>query len=167
MPSGITLAQLHGVLQVVMGWTNSHLHKCIAKGVIYELPDHESYVYEVHEDERKAVLEKILTEPKNKLTYTYDFGDGWEHEVVLEAMAPFEPGGKYPWGVAGKRACPPEDVGGVWGYADMLSALADPDDPEHEEVREWIGESFDPEAFNAYELNVALHGGWLPPESKL
>ncbi|MCU0612001.1 MAG: plasmid pRiA4b ORF-3 family protein [Candidatus Eisenbacteria bacterium] len=165
VPSGITLAQLHGVLQVVMGWTNSHLHKFIAKGVIYELPDAESYG--AHEDERRSVLEEILTKPKDRLTYKYDFGDNWEHEVVLEAVAPFEVGARYPCVVAGKRACPPEDVGGVWGYADLLATLGEPDDPEREEMLEWVGESFNPEAFNANELNVALHGGWLPPESKL
>ena len=80
-------------------------------------------------------------------------------EQVLEAA----PGGKYPYVVTGKRACPPEDCGGTGGYQDLLEVLADPTHPEHAELVEWVGGSFDPEAFDVGEINRGFHGGWYPP----
>jgi hypothetical protein len=116
------------------------------------------------ENEKKMLLSQVLRRPKDSLVYEYDFGDGWEHSVVLERVFEAEAGGKYPNVVAGKRACPPEDCGGPGGYAEMLEVLADEKHPEHEERVEWVGGSFDPEAFDRDEINRAFHGGWyLPP----
>jgi hypothetical protein len=88
--------------------------------------------------------------------YEYDFGDGWEHGIQLEKIVGPEPGVHYPRCLAGRRACPPEDCGGVWGYAELLEILADPRHPEHAERLEWLGGPIDPEAFDPDEVNNLL-----------
>ena len=101
-------------------------------------------------DSTTTTLLAILPESGKRFifTYEYDFGDGWEHEVVFEGRLRAEPGKRYPLCLEGARACPPEDVGGVWGYLDFLAAISDPKNESHDEMREWIGRKFDPEAFN-------------------
>ncbi len=94
--------------------------------------------------------------PKTGLVYEYDFGDGWEHRLELQKIVPPEPGTRYPTCLAGKRACPPEDCGGVWGYMDLIEALADPEHERHEELLDWIGGEFDPEAFDLDGTNELL-----------
>jgi hypothetical protein len=112
------------------------------------------------ENEKKVRLGDVLHRPKARLVYEYDFGDGWEHELVLEAAVAATPGKRYPLVLAGKRRCPPEDVGGIPGYYHFLEVMADPKHPEHRDMREWWGASFDPEAFDVAETNRTLHGGW-------
>jgi len=158
--SDMTLEQLHWVLQLVIGWTDSHLHQFhvarAASGRARSAQIVES------EDERRVVLAGALHKPKDRLIYEYDFGDGWEHDVELEEVLAVPPEAKFPWVLSGKRACPPEDVGGPWGYANFLEALADPKHPDHEDLSEWCGEPFDPEAFDVNAINRAFHGGWGP-----
>jgi hypothetical protein len=108
------------------------------------------------QDERLFRLDQIAPGAKSKFVYEYDFGDSWEHVVLVEKVSPPEAGQRYPLCVKGKRACPPEDVGGVWGYAYFLEALQDPGHERHEDYREWVGEEFDPEAFDLDEVNEAL-----------
>lgn len=163
MPSNIPLKRLHEVLQAVMGWTNSHLHQFEAGGVLYGPANPEFGVQ--RESERRTPLDGLLKRPKDRMKYEYDFGDCWEHDVVLEAVLPAKPGGLYPLVEAGRRACPPEDVGGVHGYEHFLEALSDPAHPEHEELLEWIGGKFDPEAFTVHQANLDIHGGWAPAEA--
>lgn len=91
---------------------------------------------------------RYLTLEQRKLRYTYDFGDDWEHEVQLEKILPIERGMVVPRCTAGRRACPPEDCGGVYGYENLLEVLADPKHEEYEELQQWVGGPFDPEAFN-------------------
>ena len=93
-----------------------------------------------------------------KFRYEYDFGDSWEHVLVVEKVLPPEPGRQVPVCIKGKRACPPEDVGGVWGYAEFLEALQDPDHEDHEMYLEWIGGEFDAEEFDLEETNEMLRG---------
>lgn len=150
----ITLARLHQIIQAAMGWTDSHLHMFSVGRVSYGVPDPD-YDEDVR-DERRHRLSQLLIAPKQKVSYEYDFGDSWTHEVLLEKVLPPEPGATYPRCTAGKRACPPEDCGGVWGYADFLEAIADPEHPEHEELLEWVGGEFDPEQFEIAEANAAL-----------
>lgn len=163
VPSGATLQRLHHILQVAMGWTDSHLHQFEAGQTFYGKPDRE-FGLEVR-DERKVRLCEVLRRPKAQMVYEYDFGDGWEHDVVLEAVVPAVPGARYPIVLGGKRRCPPEDVGGVWGYYHFLEALGDPKHPEHRDMRDWWGGAFDPDAFDVQEVNRAFHGGWAPPRS--
>jgi len=101
-------------------------------------------------------LKDVVSREKAKFIYEYDFGDGWEHELLVEKILPPTAGQRYPICLKGKRACPPEDVGGIWGYADFLEAIQDPNNPDHEDLLEWIGGSFDPEAFDLEEINRRL-----------
>lgn len=155
VPGDITLQRLHDVLQAVMGWTDSHLHQFESKGVLYGVPDHELGVNRVSES--KTTVDQLLRRPKDRLTYDYDFGDSWEHDVVLEAILPPESDVALPFIEAGERACPPEDVGGIPGYADFLEILADPQHPAHQDTLEWVGGSFNPQYFDVGEANRAIH----------
>lgn len=150
----ISLQELHTVLQVAMGWMNCHLHQFIRGNVFYGPPDPD-FGFEC-ESEVKTRLHDVLHSPKDKMIYEYDFGDSWKHQVVLEAVEEPAQGVNYPVVVAGKRACPPEDVGGIYGYYDFLAALADPEHPEHEDMREWLGEPFDPDFFDLESINEML-----------
>jgi Plasmid pRiA4b ORF-3-like protein len=161
VPGEITLDELHDVVQVAMGWTDSHLHEFDANGVQYGQPDPDWDLREVN-DEAKAKLFRLVG-PGDRLTYSYDFGDGWTHTLTVEKVVEPEPGVGYPRCVGGRRACPPEDVGGPWGYAELLEALADPDHPEHDERMEWMGGPFDSEAFDLDEVNEVLESlAWTP-----
>ena len=152
--SNISLAKLHQILQTVMGWTDSHLHQFVAGQTYYGTPAPE-FDFEV-KDERRVKLSQVAPDVKKKIVYEYDFGDSWEHEIVVEKVLEPEPRVHYPICLAGKRACPPEDCGGVWGYETFLEAIRDPRHPEHEEMLEWIGGSFDPEEFDLEAINQDL-----------
>lgn len=153
VPGDITLAKLHPVLQIVMGWTNSHLHKFSIGGVDYAEPDPDRFLN--FQSDRRARLNKVVR-PKQTFEYEYDFGDGWKHDLVVEQTLQSEPGVSYPICVAGERACPPEDCGGIWGYEKFLEAIMDPANEEHEEMLTWVGGSFDPEAFDLSSVNASL-----------
>ena len=156
VPDTMTLAQLHHVIQAAMGWADYHLHQFTVNGVEYGVPHPDDW-NEVR-NEKSVKLSQFVTGPKFKFTYEYDFGDSWEHIILVEKVLPPEPGVDYPRCITGKRACPPEDCGGVWGYASFLEAISDPDHPEHEELLEWVGGEFDPEAFDCAVVNEALRG---------
>ena len=158
----VTLLKLHEMLQVIMGWTDSHLHQFIFHGTYYGRPDPD--LPGPRRDERKVRLGDVLKKPRDRLTYEYDFGDSWDHELILEQVLPHEPRARYPVILAGKGACPPEDCGGIPGYYRLLEALAHPTDPERQELLEWVGGKFDPECFDVGALNRALHGGWYLPD---
>ena len=155
--SDITLGELHNVIQaVMMGWADYHLHQFIVGETYYgePHPDYEGFVE--MRDESRVHLNQIVTGEKFKFRYEYDFGDSWLHNLLVEKILPPEPGQPYPVCIKGKRACPPEDVGGIWGYYMFLEAIQDPDHPEHEDYLEWVGGEFDPEAFDLDEANEAL-----------
>jgi hypothetical protein len=154
--SDTSLGKLHRIIQVAMGWWDEHLHQFIVGRTYYGIPDPD-YLDDLEmRDERRVKLSQIVTGEGFKFRYEYDFGDDWMHQVLLEKILPPEPGQTYPLCVKGRRACPPEDVGGIWGYADFLQAIRDPEHPEHEEYVEWIGDEFDSEAFDLEEVNAAL-----------
>ncbi len=147
-----TLDKLHEHIQTAMGWTNSHLHHFRINETLYgdRLLMQENFEELRYQDSTTTRLSDILPEGGDpfRFEYEYDFGDGWLHEVLFEGRLPAEPGKRYPLCVEGARACPPEDVGGVWGYVEFLEAIADPENEQHDEMREWIGRKFDPEAFS-------------------
>jgi hypothetical protein len=151
-----TLSQLHDILQIVMGWTNSHLHHFIIDGEFYGKPLDDDFGSMRTNDETRFKLNQLVSGKGLRFGYEYDFGDSWEHELIVEKILRAEKSSDRPVCIAGKRACPPEDVGGVWGYQDFLKTISDPDHPEHEELLEWIGGSFDPEYFNLEEVNIRL-----------
>jgi hypothetical protein len=148
-----TLDKLHEHIQTAMGWTNSHLHHFGIGGQLYGDPllMQENFEEMEYKDSTTTRISDIV--PKSgkrfRFEYEYDFGDGWQHEVLFEGCVRAEAGKKYPLCVEGERACPPEDVGGVWGYADFLVAIQNPENEQHDEMLEWVGGSFDPEAFDA------------------
>ena len=153
--SDITLYKLHQILQVVMGWFNVHLHQFIIRGKYYGIPDPDDPDFEI-KNEKRVKLNQIVSRVGDKFIYEYDFGDGWEHIILLEKVLQPEAGVHYPICLKGKRACPPEDCGGIWGYNDLLEAIQDPAHPEHEDMLEWLGGSFDPEEFDLDEVNEKL-----------
>lgn len=149
VPGDISLPQLHIVLQIAMGWQNYHMHSFEAMGKSYGAPDPELHMV----DERGVKLRTVAPRPGSRITYEYDFGDSWRHLIEVVEVATGEPGP--PRCLGGSRSCPPEDCGGIFGYQDLLAALADPSHREHAEMRSWAGE-FDPEHFDPVGINVGL-----------
>jgi hypothetical protein len=152
----ITLAKLQRIMQATMGWYDSHLHQFIVGTSYYGVPSIDDSLDLEVKDERRTRLEDIVSRPKKKIVYEYDFGDGWEHEILLEKILQPEPAARYPCCIGGARACPPEDCGGTGGYENFLAAIRDPAHEEHDEYLEWIGGEFDPEAFDLEEFDTAL-----------
>ena len=146
VPADIKLDRLHLTLQAALGWSNSHLYEIRARDRGWGLPDPDWPDGPL--DARKAKLLDVLENAGTKtLRYLYDFGDGWEHTIKVERSASPEPEVVYPRLIEASGCCPPEDVGGPWGYAEMIEALDDPAHERHDEIREWLGEDFDPHAF--------------------
>jgi hypothetical protein len=154
--AGVTLRDLHEVIQQAMGWDDYHMHVFSTGRQEYGSPDPELG----HASDGKVRLSQVLTGPGDRLRYTYDFGDDWEHDIVVEETRAAVPGETYPWCVAGKGACPPEDCGGAWGYAGLKEILADPTHEDHQDMLEWLGldagEDFDPKEFSVAGVNARL-----------
>ncbi|GLS22446.1 hypothetical protein GCM10007874_54640 [Labrys miyagiensis] len=150
VPASIRLDRLHLTLQAALGWTNSHLYELRVKEIGWGIPDPEWG--EGPLDARKATLLNVLEDTgAKKLRYLYDFGDGWEHTVKIERIVDPQPNILYPRLVKAIGRCPPEDVGGPWGYAEFIDALADPAHERHGEMRDWAGD-FDPLHLDPQEL---------------
>jgi len=160
LPADFTLHRVHYALQIAMGWTDSHLHDFEADEVRYGVPHPEDYV--PLRDERRAKLSSVLRRPGDELTYQYDFGDSWEHRVLLELVHDTPVDLPWPIVLGGARACPPEDVGGTGCYEDFLQAIVDPAHKQHAELLEWCGGGFDPEAFDPDAVNDALREHFAP-----
>ena len=156
--SDTTLERLHLIFQLAMGWSNYHLHQYtigrVVGRVVYGKP-HPDFDYEV-KDERKVKLYQVAPKENFKFTYEYDFGDSWEHTVLVEKILSVEKGKHYPYCSNGKRACPRENVGGPWGYADFLEVINDANHPEHDDMLEWAGGEFDAEKLNLELVNENL-----------
>ena len=154
--SDITLGRLHRILQVVMGWKDTHLHQFTIRGKQYWIPDEGDMNLRNKIDEHKHRLRDVVSRQASRFTYEYDFGDLWAHELLVENILSPQAGVQYPVCLAGARACPPEDVGGTFGYENLLEAIHNPDHLQHEEYLEWIGDGFDPEAFDVNAVNRKL-----------
>lgn len=154
VPSTITLKRLHEALQVTMGWSNYHLH-CFCVNELRYGPKDLDFDDGMIDESRKR-LNAVLAEPRERLSYEYDFGDGWEHEIVLDRIFPVDASRPLPVCVDGGRACPPEDVGGPYGYHEFLEALAERAHPRHAEFVAWIGEEYEPGRFDIHSTNVRL-----------
>lgn len=158
VPGELPLRQFHQVLQVTMGWYHSHLHQFIIETkngtASYGEPDPEDD-YRL-KDDRLVRLAQIAPTVGTTFIYNYDFGDNWNHIVTVEAIETVSRGETYPWCQDGGRACPPEDVGGVSGYASFLDAWRSRSHPEHQDMRRWVGKHFKPELFSVQQVNAAL-----------
>lgn len=187
VPGDVTLGDLHAVLQVAMGWGEEHLHmfsfktglarqqreeiirqmmksgrwddRALRESVDYGQADGEMRVDDT-EDEDGVTLAEVAPTEKMKFVYEYDFGDSWDHEILVEKIGEAEAGVKYPRCTKGAGRGPEEDCGGVWGWAELVEIMANPKDPEYAERREWLGlkrgEKFDPEAFDVEAVNREL-----------
>jgi hypothetical protein len=148
-----TLSKLHPIIQIVMGWGGYHLWAFDIEGDPYgDDPEGDPDMVSA----RKLRLSEIVQVGIKKFHYTYDFGDNWEHVIQVEKVREPDPLVNYPQCVKGSRACPPEDCGGPWGYTDFLAAIQNPDHESHEEMLEWVGGAFDPEAFDIEAVNKEL-----------
>lgn len=155
--SSTTLAELHEILQSVMGWENDHLHQFLKDEKHYGPVDGESESDDT-DDEEKTLLSDVVSRARSKFSYQYDFGDDWMHEIVVEKVVLPDGDTKYPVCLDGARACPPEDCGGAWGYENLIEIVKNPKHPDYEERREWLGPKFDPDAFDVARANKALKG---------
>jgi hypothetical protein len=156
VPDNFSLADLHEIIQTVMGWDNYHLHMFILNEERYGDPQDDEYDELGIRDEHHYLLGQLGLQEKQKFSYDYDFGDFWNHTLLVEKILPAEEDAYYPACLKGKRACPPEDVGGIWGYMEFVEAMADPKHKEHKSMQEWFGGKFDPEEFDIEETNKLL-----------
>jgi len=160
IPSDMLLVDFHKVIQSSMGWTNSHLHQFIKDRTFYSIKHPGDDMWDdmdnIDYKKKKLRISDLLKTEHEQIIYEYDFGDGWEHEILLEAILPNDSSVKYPVCLTGKMSCPPEDCGGVWGYANMLEILKNPGHEEYGEYMEWLGKKFDPKYFNKDEVNKLL-----------
>ena len=158
IPETYTFWDLHVAIQDAMGWFDSHLHRFEilnpSTGMEEEIgiPDEEFEWDTVTLPGWKQKMANYFSMNNTKSEYVYDFGDNWEHTVKLEKILPRQEGIPYPKCTDGKRACPPEDCGGSWGYEDLLKAITNPKHREHKEMIDWVGGSFDPEHFDIKEV---------------
>lgn len=158
VPAGLTLAQLHDVLQAAMGWQDCHMHEFRAGQRHFGRPNPDDRLMGLPsvENERTVRLSSVLGRVGAKIIYTYDFGDSWEHGLVLEKRLSRDPNTAYPVCTGGQLACPPEDCGGIGGFYDLLDALGDPAHDQYDELRDWVGDDYDPAAFSVDHVNRML-----------
>lgn len=155
VPQTITLLKLHLVIQAAFGWGHSHLHEFIAgDGERYGSADP---MYDAPDSINSENVRLTTVLRTSTLSYVYDFGDYWDHRITVEKTHAADPFITLPFLIGGAGATPPEDCGGVPGYADFVRAMGDPNDPEHKHLVEWIGvETWDPAAFDSTEANDRL-----------
>jgi hypothetical protein len=160
VPAITELGRLHRILQIAMGWYDEHLHRFVVPNgtgtEIYGVPKPERRFSPRVGDQEKARLRRVARAEGSRFFYEYDFGDNWQHVITVEKIFPPEPDSRYPRCVAGKRAAPREDSGGVWAYADYLEALQDPTHPDHEDAVDGLGDDFEPERFDLEDVNWQL-----------
>jgi len=153
VPETYTFWDFHVAIQDAMGWQDYHLHEfellksSTGSKVNIGIPD-EDFGRKVLPGWTQKIADYFSSENR-AASYLYDFGDDWEHQIELQKIIPKKRGIVYPVCTNGKRACPPEDCGGIWGYEDLLEIIKDPTHEEYEEMMEWLGGEFDPEHFEA------------------
>jgi hypothetical protein len=158
VPSPVSLSVLHAVLQITMGWEDRHLHEWRMGDSTYGPPEEESWGESIG-DEASVTLAEVGP-ADSAFSYFYDLGDGWEHLVEVNSVAPYDASVPPLFCLAGDRACPPEDSGGPIGYEHVLDALSDPADPEHDDTVAWLGDRFDPDELDLASINNRLEALW-------
>lgn len=155
VPGAMRLSDLHQVIQTVFGWTDSHLHQFIIAGQRFGQPDEFD---EKSLDEADATVSGTVGSSVKRVSYIYDLGDDWGHEIVVEKVIGEDSGRERPLCIGGRRHRPPEDCGGASGYSEVLEAIGDSRHPEHAAMLEWAGGRFDPEGFDIAAVNSSLAG---------
>ena len=155
VPTSITLKVLHDIVQVTMGWFDYHLWEMVIDGQTYGLPMDEDWGTTPRKAASRTRLRAVIAPDTTRIEYTYDFGDNWEHILVVSDVRAGDPGTPYPRYVSGERDCPPEDCGGITGFYAMLEARADPEHPEHADICEWL-EGYDPDELDVFPIEIAL-----------
>jgi hypothetical protein len=153
VPSIISFYKLHKILQVTMGWNNCHLYEFHVAGLLLGDPDPEA---PDTRNARRYKLRQVLAENETDFLYIYDFGDNWVHKILLKRIYVMD---IYPMISScsyGQRACPPEDCGGPWGYADLLKIISDPKHKDYKSMITWLGGKIDPEHFDLRQVNLKL-----------
>lgn len=153
-----TFFELHHIIQISMGWQNSHLYEFEINGfrIAEANEDLDLELEDKTENASTAILESVISRTKEKIKYTYDFGDSWEHQILLEKFLTRDEKIKYPICIDGKLNCPPEDCGGIRGFYGMLNIINNKRHPERKEMLEWLGGQYDTEYFDKNEINQEL-----------
>jgi hypothetical protein len=154
IPSDLLLSDFHMIIQISMGWENDHLYQFIKGRTFYSPEDTSDEVNNVEYE--KIKISDLLKKEKDKILYEYDFGDSWTHDVILEKILPTDDKLKNPVCIDGKMACPPEDCGGIWGYANILKILKQPSHEDYEDSLSWVGSDFKPDHFDKEAVNKVL-----------
>ena len=160
VPADLSLAKFHKVIQITMGWSDSHLHQFFKSGIIYTPKPQNAFLGTGPKmvDYKKMKIYDLLNRENDKMFYLYDLGDDWKHDIILEKILPVDEQMEYPVCVDGENSCPPEDVGGIGGYAYMLEVLNNPNHEDFEQYDEWYGADFDPGHFDKDYVNMLLRG---------
>ena len=156
IPARKTLEELHDAIQVMFSWDDYHLRQFTIGRKKYGLPDPDELFEIIDLDDSQFELHQVIQKEEQKFKYVYDFGDNWEIDLKVEKILESSPREKYAICLEGKRNAPPEDVGGAPGYEEFLQAISDPTNDMHDELLEWIGGEFDPEAFDLQTINELL-----------
>ena len=153
-----TFVELHEIIQIVMGWEDYHLYEFnVKQRRIGDVNNEFDFsIDDELEDGSILTLGSVITNTKETFEYEYDFGDGWNHKILVEKFLPRDSSKKYPVCIDGKLNCPPEDCAGVGGFYRLLAILKDKKHPEHKEMLEWLGGSYDPEHFDKDQVNLEL-----------
>jgi len=155
VPTSVTLKVLHDIIQAAMGWWDYHLWEFTIGKRRFGLPMDEDWGTEPRTDAAKVRLRQVLTPCRTTITYLYDFGDDWEHRLILTGIRQGEPRISYPRYVGGEGNAPPEDCGGIHGFYNKLAIAADPSHPDHAEVTEWL-ENYDPKDIDEPQIGISL-----------
>jgi len=157
VPSSVTLHRLHLILQDVMGWSNYHLYRFQIGREEYGEPHPDNEFNELNfKNSRRTKLRQVVTKKRDVFRYEYDFGDSWEHMLLVEDILEYQPDMRYPVCLTGERACPPEDCGGPYGYAELLETISDPEHEDYHDMLTWLGGDFDPNSFDIEIVNLKL-----------
>ena len=154
VPGDTTLGQLHEIIQIAMGWRNTHQHQFMIERICYCPPEGDnSWRTSRPKDEHNYTIHELGEKLAPSFQYIYDYGDNWMHQIIVEKT--FEPDAAQPVPqvITGRRACPPEDSGGIPGYHEILAAFDDPEHENHKTVKGWLGKNFDPARFGKVEIS--------------
>ncbi len=152
--SDTTLGKLHQIILAVMGWSGTHQHRFSIGGKYYGIltPEHHPGM----QSEQEVRLFHVAPHEEKRFVYEYDPGDYWRHEILVESIISLEQNQRYPVCLDGQRACPPENIGGIFRYFEFLEVLDNEAHPAHSDMIQWVGAEFDPEVFNKEEANARL-----------